>query len=282
MKALGEEKLPIRKNSTTTRKLKEDLEFINDVIAYYQNHGRHELVWRKKISAYKILVSEVMLQQTQVSRVTPKFIEWMKKYPTLTSFAKTNLREVLLLWQGLGYQRRAKALLQIAITTKKLPQTYEALLLLPGIGPYTASAICAFAYDTFSHPVLETNIRTALIEYFYQSEDAVHDGLLYDTLSRLEKNKKVRSLGARDWYYALMDFGAYLKSQKISHNKKSLHHVTQSPYKGSSRELRAKVLFAITHNVALPADERLASVLQELTIEKFIIIKNKKYQLVDF
>jgi A/G-specific adenine glycosylase len=282
MKALGEEKLPIRKNSATTRKLKEDLEFINDVIAYYQNHGRHELVWRKKISAYKILVSEVMLQQTQVSRVTPKFIEWMKKYPTLTSFAKTNLREVLLLWQGLGYQRRAKALLQIAITTKKLPQTYEALLLLPGIGPYTASAICAFAYDTFSHPVLETNIRTALFEYFYQSEDAIHDGLLYDTLSRLEKNKKVRSLGARNWNYALMDFGAYLKSQKISHNKKSLHHVTQSPYKGSSRELRAKVLFAITHNVALPADERLASVLQELTIEKFIIIKNKKYQLVDF
>ncbi len=282
MKASGEEKLPIRKNSATTRKLKEDLEFINDVIAYYQNHGRHELVWRKKISAYKILVSEVMLQQTQVSRVVPKFIEWMKKYPTLTSFAKTNLREVLLLWQGLGYQRRAKALLQIAVTTKKLPQTYEALLLLPGIGPYTASAICAFAYDTFSHPVLETNIRTALIEYFYQSEDAVHDGLLYDTLSRLEKNKKVRSLGARNWNYALMDFGAYLKSQKISHNKKSVHHVTQSPYKGSSRELRAKVLFAITHNVTLPTDERLAMVIQELTVEKFIIYKNNKYQLVDF
>ncbi len=260
-----------------------DKKLIKDVLTHYKKFGRHELLWRKKITPYKILISEVMLQQTQVARVLPKFDGWMKYFPTLEALSQASLQEVLILWQGLGYQRRAKALLSIAKEVKRLPKSYEALLQLPGIGPYTASAVCAFAYNIFTHPVLETNIRTVLIEYEHLKETEIHDGVLYDDLDRLVKYKEVKNIGARHFYYALMDYGAHLKSQKISHNKKSAHHVVQSAYKGSFRELRAKVLFAITHKKRLPEDERLGKVLQELIKEKYIVRKkNEEYTLVDF
>ena len=255
----------------------EDVAFIKEVKGYYLQYGRHTLQWRKKISPYRILVSEVMLQQTQVSRVLPKFQLWMKHYPTLSALATSNLRDVLILWQGLGYQRRAKALLSIAKEVNVLPKKFDELLLLPGIGKYTASALCAFAYNEFSHPVLETNIRTVLIEFFHKGEESIHDRVLYDDLTRLEKYKEVQTLGARQFYYALMDYGAYLKSQKISHNKKSVHHAVQTHYKGSLRELRAKTLFAITHNDGLPVDERLEEVLKLLLKEEFIKKADKKY-----
>lgn len=267
----------------TSSKINVDKELLSDVLTYYKKYGRHDLVWRKKITPYKILVSEVMLQQTQVSRVLPKFSEWMRRFPTLVALRQASLQDVLVLWQGLGYQRRVKALLMIAKEVKQLPKSYEGLLKLPGIGPYTASAICAFAYDTFAYPVLETNIRTVLIEYFHLGEDEIHDGVLYDDIDRLVTYKQVKELGARHFYYALMDYGAYLKSQKISHNKKSKHHVVQSVYKGSSRELRAKVLFAITHGETLPEDERLEKVLSELIKEKYIERrKNGEYFLLHY
>jgi A/G-specific adenine glycosylase len=271
----------IASNNQTKKREHEDAIFLDDVLKHYKLYGRHDLIWRKKISAYRILVSEVMLQQTQVNRVLPKFTLWMKQYPTLSALKKSNLRDVLVLWQGLGYQRRAKALLQIAQTLNVLPKKYNELLLLPGIGPYTASALCAFAYNIFAHPVLETNIRTVLIEYFHHVETNIHDGVLYDDLSRLEKNKRVRTLGAREWYYALMDFGAHLKSLKVRHNAKSAHHTLQSVYKGSFRELRAKTLFAITCAGTLPNDNRLEQVLLQLTKEGFIIYNKNRYHLKD-
>lgn len=253
--------------------------FLTSVISHYKKFGRHDLVWRKKIHAYRILVSEIMLQQTQVSRVLPKFNEWMKAYPTLTSLGKANLSDILKLWQGLGYQRRAKALYEIAQERTTLPKTYDELVKLEGIGPYTASAICAFAYNTFPEYLLETNIRTALIEAFHQGETSIHDGVLYDDLARLTKHKKVQSLGAREFYYALMDYGAYLKTQKISHNAKSAHHTVQSRYEGSVRQLRAKVLFAITHKDPLPEDERLQTVLEKLITEGYIVRRGKGYAI---
>ena len=268
-------------HSTEKKSAKEYAVFVHDVATYYKKFGRHGLPWRKKINPYRILVSEVMLQQTQVSRVVPKFELWMKQYPTLAALSKSNLRDVLILWQGLGYQRRAKALLAIAQEKKTLPRTFDQLLQLSGIGTYTASAICSFAYNQFSHPVLETNIRTALIEYFHQGEDEVHDGLLYDDLIRLESVAKVKLLGAREWYYALMDFGAHLKANKISHNKKSVHYVKQSPYKGSLRELRANTLFAITKGETLPQEERVSIVLEQLLKEGYITKKRCHYVLVE-
>lgn len=258
---------------------KQDTAFVQSILSFYKEKGRHDLVWRKKIQAYRILVSEVMLQQTQVARVTEKFDKWMKLYPTLKDLKSATLQEILILWQGLGYQRRAKALYEIARTYNVIPKTHEELCSLPGVGPYTASAVCAFAYNEFAYPMLETNIRTALIEEFHQGEESVHDGMLYDDLSRLEKNKFVQEVGARMWYYALMDYGAYLKDSKISHNSKSAHYTKQSLYKGSVRELRAKTLFAITHNEKLPEDIRLEQVLKALVKEGYIMQVGKKYKI---
>lgn len=254
-----------------------DTQCITDVLEHYRHDGRHTLPWRGKSSPYGVLVSEIMLQQTQVVRVLPKYRAWMKKFPTLASLGKSSLEEILLFWQGLGYQRRAKALFLIAKRCKCIPTLYEELLLLPGVGVYTAGAIHAFAYNKFSHPFLETNIRTVLIEYFHKDEMKIDDRVLYGDLDRLVETKKVRGIGAKEWYYALMDYGAYLKSQNISHNKKSKHHVVQFAYKGSVRELRAKVLFAITRHENLPEDVRTANILQDLMAEGFILRKGKKY-----
>lgn len=255
----------------------QDTVFIKTVFQHYEKNGRHDLIWRKKINAYRILVSEIMLQQTQVSRVIPKFTEWMKRYPTLAKLRESNLQEVLVLWQGLGYQRRAKALYTIAEQVDTLPKTFDELLNFPGIGRYTASAVCAFAYDSFAHPMLETNIRTALIETFHKNLTEINDSVLYTDLLRLEGYDQVHSHGARTWYYALMDYGAYLKSIKVSHNKKSKGYAKQKPYKGSTRELRAKILFAVAKGDSLPGDKRLQSVLDQLVGEGFILKKNRKY-----
>ncbi len=265
------------KNRDQKRIQKDDEMFLQHVFLHYVSYGRHDLPWRKTITPYRILISEVMLQQTQVGRVLEKFVLWMKRYPTLTALRNASLREVLILWQGLGYQRRAKALLAIASIYKTLPKTHSALCELPGVGKYTASALCAFAYNEFTYPVLETNIRTALIEYFHEDKETVHDGLLLDDLTRLTQYEQVKRYGARDFYYALMDYGAHLKREGISHNKKSAHHRTATTYKGSKRELRAKVLFAITKQHQLPKDERVNEVLEELLREQFIIKKGKGY-----
>lgn len=259
--------------------MKNDTYFIKAVLNHYEKFGRRDLPWRKAIKPYKILVSEVMLQQTGVARVIPKYEAWMKKYPTLSALSKANLSDILKLWQGLGYHRRAKALLETAKSTKTLPHTYEDLLRLKSIGPYTASAIMAFAYDVFPERMLETNIRTALIEAFHQGETNIHDGVLYDDLARLTKNKAVQAVGARTWYYALMDYGVYLKSQRISHNEKSAHHAKQPPYEGSLRQLRAKILFAITHKERLPEDERRECIIEELLRDGYIVKAGRGYKI---
>ena len=259
----------------TSRTNELDRKWIKKILEHYALSGRHDLPWKKNHTCYRIIVSEIMLQQTQVTRVMPKYVEWMRRYPTLTTLRKSSLKEILVLWQGLGYQRRAKALYTLAQKNTTLPRTFEGLVLLDGIGVYTASAVMAFAYNTFSHPVLETNIRTALIEEFHQGETEIHDGLLYDDLVRLENNRSVQKVGARIWYYALMDYGAHLKQNKISHNKKSKHKSTATPYKGSMRQLRAKVLFSITKGLELPNDDRLSYVLEKLIHEGYIV-KNKE------
>jgi A/G-specific adenine glycosylase len=271
-------KVSIMMTNNTT--LMTDKKFVETILKHYRIHGRHDLVWRKNITPYRILVSEIMLQQTQVTRVLPKFMSWMKTYPTLSSLSNSNLKDILILWQGLGYQRRAKALHTIAQSVRVLPKTFDELLMLRGVGTYTASAVMAFAYDTFSHPVLETNIRTVLIEEFHPGEENIHDGMLYDDLTRLEKLALVQKTGARNWYYALMDYGAHLKENKVSHNKKSAYHAVQSKYEGSLRQLRAKVLFAITHGEGLPQDERLEEVLSQLLKETFIKKVGRKYIVV--
>ena len=213
------------------------------VRAYHKNFGRHTLPWRKNKAPYCVFVSEYMLQQTGVERVIPKFNAFIKKFPTFKKLARATLPEVLSLWQGLGYNRRAKYLRDAAvrIVGEKggvLPNDREYLQSLPGIGPYTAGAIQAFAFGN-PEPFVETNIRTTVIHHCFSKKRLVRDA---DVLAVLKSLTPPRGTRARQWYAALMDYGAYLKKEGHRLNARSFHYVKQKPFKGSRRELRGLLM----------------------------------------
>ncbi len=214
--------------------------FKKTVWSYYKKN-RRDFPWRQTRDPYKILVSEIMLQQTQAPRVIFKYEEFIKAFPTLESLAKAPLKKVLLLWQGLGYNRRAVNLqkaAQIIISQHKgkFPRDYTSLIGLPGVGPATAGDIMAFAWNK-PVVVIETNIRTVFIHSFFKDEKDVHDK---DILPLIEKTLDTKK--PRDWYYALMDYGTMLKKTQINPSRRSKHYSKQSPFKGSNRELRSKIL----------------------------------------
>jgi len=212
------------------------------VWAHYKKEGRHTLPWRKTHDVYKVLVSEVMLQQTQVDRVILFYTKFVKKYPTAKKLAASSLAELLTSWQGLGYNRRAKQLKAAAqALAEKKVQTVAELEALPGVGPYTARAVAAFAFNE-DVVFVETNIRTAVIHHFFTSNDEnasvrVTDQEIEEVLAAaLPKGK------ACEWYSALMDYGASLKRIGVSHNTKSAHHTKQKSFTGSLREARGAIL----------------------------------------
>lgn len=212
--------------------------FRRTVWVHYKKHGRHELPWRKTRDPYKILVSEVMLQQTQVERVEPYYREFLKKFPTARRLAEAPLSVVLKAWQGLGYNRRAKMLHETAkvIAKSGVPKSAVALERLPGIGPYTAAAVAALAWDE-PGLVLETNIRTAITHHFFPDKAKVNDKEIEAVLARVQPQGK-----AREWTLALMDYGAFLKRSGVRINARSKHYTRQSKFAGSSREARGTIL----------------------------------------
>jgi len=211
---------------------------------YYNKHGRHDLPWRKTRDPYRILVSEIMLQQTQALRVIPYFTAWLKLFPTVRTLARAPLAKVLKAWQGLGYNRRG---LNLKRTAEKLesdfkgvvPRTTHELISLPGIGPYTAAAIQAFAFNIPS-AVIETNIRTAFIHHFFPRSKKVSDRQLLPLIQAACNQTK-----AREWYSALMDYGAHLKQTAGNATRRSSTYAKQSAFKGSTREKRSKILKAL-------------------------------------
>jgi A/G-specific adenine glycosylase len=214
---------------------------------YYKTHKR-SFPWRDTTDPYAIMVSEVMLQQTQADRVVHKFIAFMQKFPTPQILAKAPLADVLSIWQGLGYNRRALNLKRSAeeIVSKHkgiVPDTLETLDALPGIGPYTAGAILAFA---FNKPTvfIETNIRTVFIHHFFKkSRTKIPDKKLLPLIEQSMDKKH-----PRDYYSALMDYGSHLKSTIPNPSRKSTTHSTQPTFKGSHRELRGQILkYVLTH-----------------------------------
>lgn len=218
--------------------------FIKTIWTHYEKHGR-DLPWRHNTTPYRVVVSEIMLQQTQATRVVKKFDSFMKKFPNWKSLADAPLGEVLKEWQGLGYNRRAlnlhKLSRKVVSNRMKLPGTHAELLELPGIGPNTAGSILAFAFN-IPHSFIETNIRTVFIHFFFKkSHGKIHDKKLMPLIEEALKNKK-NSANPREWYYALMDYGSHLKQHEINPSRKSAHHVKQAKFKGSNRELRSHIL----------------------------------------
>lgn len=219
--------------------------FQKTVYDFYKQN-RRDLPWRRSVSPYKVLVSEIMLQQTQAPRVIPKFKSFIKKFPSFKALANAQTKDVLLEWQGLGYNRRAINLKRTAeIVSRdfngKLPQEKEKLVALPGIGPYTAGAIRAFAWN-LPNVFIETNIRSVYLHHFFNDGSCreIDDKKI---LPIVEKTLDTKN--PREWYSALMDYGTHLKATLPNPSRRSKHHAKQSTFKGSNRELRSHILKAI-------------------------------------
>jgi A/G-specific adenine glycosylase len=219
--------------------------FVARVWRYYCEHKR-SLPWRKTKRPYHILVSEIMLQQTQVDRVIPKYNSFLNIFPDIEALADASLGEVIKEWQGLGYNRRAKMLHKCAREVVEthdgvFPKEHTALVALPGIGAYTASAVLAFAYNVAT-PMIETNIRTVYLHHFFKNDQQVSDN---DILQIVERTMDIDR--AREWYWALMDYGVYIKKEFGNPNVRSKQYAKQSKFEGSDRQIRGMILKALVN-----------------------------------
>lgn len=213
------------------------------VLAHYRKH-RRDLPWRHGRTPYRVAVVEIMLQQTQVPRVVPKFREFVKKFPSWKSLAASSQAELLATWSGLGYNRRALLLHKLAQAvvqdhSGKLPRTVEQLRELPGLGHATAAAISVYAFGQ-PQAFIETNVRAVLLHHFFPGKKNVPDSKVWPLIhATLDRRDPIR------WYSALMDYGTWLKRQVVNPSRQSKHYAKHSPFVGSSRQLRGQVLKAV-------------------------------------
>lgn len=266
--------------------------FQKTIYNYYIQQGR-DLPWRKTTNPYHILVSEIMLQQTQVDRVVTKYEHFIATFPDFQALATAEVKEVLVAWQGLGYNRRALNLKKLAEIVVRdfngvLPDSPDLLKTLPCIGPATAASICAFAFN-LPTVFIETNIRSVFIHFFFKNKKQVHD----DELLPLVQQTLDRSQSGT-WYSALMDYGVMLKKTYGNPSRKSAHHYKQSSFIGSDRQIRGMILKLLLSTTSLSQTDlikalksrapRLSRILVELKQEGFIVQKNKSgkvhYELV--
>lgn len=252
--------------------------------------ARRDFPWRKNITPYRVLVSEIMLQQTQTSRVEQKYEAFLRELPSFQALADAPLKKVIREWSGLGYNRRALALKKLAeIVVRahggKLPRDATSLAALPGIGPYTARAVQTFAWN-IPGAFIETNIRSVFIHHFFSRRKNISDKEL---LPLVEQVLDVKN--ARAWYTALMDYGAALKAEVPNPSRRSAHHARQARFKGSQRETRGAIIKLLVEKERtaneistivkdkLKDSRHLARALNELTREGFIIAKRGKVYL---
>ncbi len=246
--------------------------FRKKILVWYKKNKR-DLPWRSAADPYAILISEFMLQQTQVSRVVSYYQRFLKKFPTVHHLARGNRKTVLALWSGLGYNNRALRLHESAkIICKqcdgKVPDSYEELCALPGIGDYMASAVLSFAYN-ISVSVIDINIRRVLIHEFGLPAEIQLPELKALAGKLIPKSKSAI------WHNALMDYGAALH---IEIKKKIPPATKQSKFKGSDRELRGEILRRLLKNSQLkvsdleqefPAD-KVARVIESMVKDKVV------------
>ena len=235
---------------------------------------------------YRILVSEVMLQQTSVDRVVTKYAAFIRAFPGFRALAEASVAEVLAAWKGLGYNRRALALREAArIVTEthhgRMPRTVEMLVELPGIGRATASAVLVYSFNT-ALPFIETNVRRVFIHFFFPRSRSVTDARLMPLVeSTLDKDNP------REWYYALMDYGAMLGKAGANANTRSARYRKQAAFEGSVRQLRGKILASILERGPVTraqiareregADEHLDRALSQLVEEGFLRREGRRY-----
>jgi len=261
--------------------------FREAVYSHYRKH-RRRFPWRETTDPYCILVSEVMLQQTGVERVMVYYPPFISSFPGFSPLAEAPLADVLRAWKGLGYNRRALNLHKTArIVTSEhggmLPAEEKDLLSLPGIGKATAASIRAFAYNMPS-VFIETNIRRLFLHWFFPSGDRIPDSRILP-LVRATLDRE----NPRDWYYALMDFGARLRSVVPDPNQRSAHYHRQAPFRGSDREIRGRIISVLLRSGCvdqsdLPAEveaegDRVRAICDRMAAEGLIIKEGGRFRL---
>ncbi len=258
------------------------------VLSRYRASGR-KFPWRETTDPYAILVSEIMLQQTQVERVAEKFPQFVAAFPDFKALASAPLPDILAVWQGMGYNRRAIALRKCACRVVEefsgiLPHDPDILATFPGIGRATASSICAFA---FNQPVvfIETNIRRVFIHGFFSDNEIVDEtAILPLVTAALYRDNP------REWYNALMDYGTELKKTMPNPNRRSRHYTKQSSFEGSDRQVRGRIVklllsrgpmepTAIVRELGGDAS-RIRKILAALETEEFIRRNGRQIMLV--
>lgn len=256
--------------------------FQKKVLSFYTQHGR-DLPWRKTTDPYKILLSEVMLQQTQVSRVIEYYTQWTSRWPTIESLAEASQKDVLRAWMGLGYNRRAIHLHQAA---RAISKTFDGDVLkamnsydeVPGIGPYTSRAVQIFSSNA-DIVTVDTNIRRILIHEFLLSEN------LSPKVLWLLAERCLPSGRSREWHNALMDYGALLMTSR----KTGIRPLAiQSRFKGSDRQIRGIVIRSLLQHPS-PLSElekitnvntiRLKKILNKMIQESLISAYDNQYTI---
>lgn len=262
------------------------LNAFKEVIWKFYLQNKRPFPWRETVEPYCIVVSEIMLQQTQTSRVVEKYLNFIKRFPTFQSLANASFSEVLKFWVGLGYNRRAQSLHLIAQRVVNefngtLPECPNVLETFKGLGPATASSIVAFA---FNKPTvfIETNVRAVFLHTFFKNKEAIHDKQVMPLIALT-----VDESNPREWYYALMDYGVFLKKTYKNPSKKSKHHTVQQAFKGSNRQIRGAILRLLTQQefikikdikkeVPWAGADKIATILSDLSKE-LLIIKNGSF-----
>lgn len=270
-----------------TPNLRNTQAFKKQVNEFYQANKRN-LLWRETINPYWVVVSEIMLQQTQVTRVIEKFPLFIEAFPTCDALANASLEEVLRTWQGMGYNRRGKYLREIAKLivdehSGVVPKDPTVLETFPGIGPATARSIVVYTYNV-PEAFIETNVRRVYIHHFFQGEESVTDADILPIVT-----ETMDQHNPREWFYALMDYGTHLGRTVPNPNRKSKHYAKQSKFEGSNRQIRGAVLRTLLQNGPTDTQNlqsrlgfenaRLYNVLKQLTAEGIVAEDNGVYKV---
>lgn len=261
--------------------------FRKAVYTHYRKY-RRRFPWRETTDPYCILVSEVMLQQTGVERVMVHYPPFISSFPGFSHLAEAPLADVLRAWKGLGYNRRALNLHKTAGIVAGdygglLPAEEKDLLTLPGIGKATAASIAAFAYNRPS-VFIETNIRRLFIHWFFPVGEQIPDRQILP-LVRATLDRE----NPREWYYALMDFGAHLRSVVPDPNRRSAHYRVQAPFRGSDREIRGRIISVLLRSgcvdqsdlpAAVMADsDRVYAICDRMAAEGLVVKEGERFKL---